>query len=245
MDEAQPQSVPSSNKSSTITIKKRTLVLLIVIVGVFVIGLYLGGAFSGFAIGGNKGNQGNTVSLNIPSYVPFLGSDSAKLNFVEFGDYQCPFCERFFTQAEQQIIQDYVNTGKIKFYFLDFAFLGPDSTTLGEGAWCANEQGKYYEYHNYVYSHQGPENSGWGTSDKVKTLAANITGIDTKAFNSCLDSGKYRSRVQELTQLGQTSGVTGTPTAFIGNSKIGYKVVVGAYPYSTFKQIIDQMLANN
>jgi protein-disulfide isomerase len=186
--------------------------------------------------------QPSTASLKIASYVPFSGSDSAKVNVVEFGDYQCPYCQLWFQQVELGITQDYVNTGKVKFYFLDFAFLGPDSLTLAQGAWCANEQGKYYAYHDYVYTNQGQENSGWGTPDKVKAMVANIPGIDATAFGTCLDSGKYSSRVQELTQFGQDSAVRGTPTILIGNDQKGYTQVSG-YTYSSFKQAIDALLA--
>ncbi len=184
----------------------------------------------------------NAVQFSVPSYAPFSGSNTASVNVIEFGDYQCPFCERFFQQSEPQLKTDYVNTGKVKFYFLDFQFLGPDSQTLGEGAWCADEQGKYYDYHDYIYSHQGQENSGWATPDNVKALAANVQGLDTSKFNSCLDSKKYESRVTELTQLGQKSGVSGTPSFFIGNADKGYSFVVGAQPYSVIKQAIDQKL---
>lgn len=161
---------------------------------------------------------------------------------VEFGDYQCPFCERFFQQTEPQIKKDYIDTGKVKFYFLDFQFLGPDSQTLGQGAWCANDQGKYYDYHDYIYSHQGQENSGWATPDKVKAFVASIPGLDVQKFSSCLDSKKYESRVTELTQLGQKNGVSGTPTVFIGNPKDGYTAVVGAQPFQIFQKVIDSLL---
>lgn len=186
--------------------------------------------------------QQQIVKVQIPSFAPSKGSDSAQLNIVEFGDYQCPFCERFFQQTEPQILQDYVNTEKVKFYFLDFQFLGPDSQTLGQGAWCANEQEMYYDYHDYIYSHQQEENSGWATTDKVKVLAANIAGMDMTQFNSCLDSGKYQSRVQQNTELGQSLGVSGTPTIFIGNDQKGYISVVGAQPYDVLKQVIDKQL---
>lgn len=191
----------------------------------------------------NNNNRPSTVSLNIPSYVSFEGSNSAKVNVIEFGDYQCPFCERFYTQTEPQISSNYIDTGKVKFYFMDFAFLGPDSQTLSQGAWCADEQGKYYAYHDYIYSHQGQENSGWATADKVKAMVANIQGLNTAAFGSCLDSGKYSSRVSELTQLGQSVGVSGTPSTLIGNDAKGYDLVVGAQPYSVLQQAIDKALA--
>lgn len=185
--------------------------------------------------------QPQTIKFQIPPLAPSRGADSAQINIVEFGDFQCPFCEKFFQETEPQLMKDYVNTGKVKFYFEGIEFVGPDSLTLGQGSWCANEQGKYYEYHDQIYSNQGRENSGWGTPDKVKVLAAGISGLDTKKFNDCLDSKKYESQVQELTMFAQKVGVTGTPTNFIGNYQKGYISVVGAQPYDVYKQIIDKM----
>jgi len=185
--------------------------------------------------------QPQTIKFQIPPLAPSRGADSAQINIVEFGDFQCPFCEKFFQETEPQLMKDYINTGKVKFYFEGIEFVGPDSLTLGQGSWCANEQGKYYEYHDQIYSNQGRENSGWGTPDKVKVLASGISGLDTKKFNSCLDSKKYESQVQELTLFAQKAGVTGTPTNFIGNYQKGYIPVVGAQPYDVYKQIIDKM----
>ena len=195
-------------------------------------------------IGGDQLSMPKTqgsVNFEIPKFVKFQGSESATLDLVEFGDYQCPFCEKFFQQTEPQIAKEYVNTGKAKFYFLDFTIVGPDSITLSEGAWCADEQGKYYEYHNYAYSHQGAENSGWGTLEKVKTFASDL-GLDAQKFNACLDSKKYESRVQQLYQLGQSLGITGTPTMFVGNEKIGFTKITGAQPYEVFQQVMGSYL---
>ncbi len=174
--------------------------------------------------------------------MPFRGSDSSKINLVEFGDYQCPFCERFFQLTEPSIIQNLVNTGKVRFYFLDLTILGPDSQTLAQGAWCAQDQGLYYAYHDFVYSHQGQENTGWATPAKLKALVGNLSGLSTEQFTSCLDSQTYSSRVQQLTTLGQSLGVTGTPTVLVGNNQVGYVKVVGAQPYSVFQQLIDTQL---
>ncbi len=102
---------------------------------------------------------GNRVNVDSGS-LPALGDPNAPVAVVEFADFQCPFCERFFSTTESDLIKNYVNTGKIRFIFRNFSFLGPDSTTAAEGAYCANEQGKFWEYHNYLYQHQGPENSG-------------------------------------------------------------------------------------
>lgn len=182
------------------------------------------------------------LKIGLPPFAIPLGSGSAQLNIIEFGDYQCPYCERFFQDIEPLIMQDYVNTGKAKFYFLDFTIIGPDSLTLSDGAWCASDQNKYYEYHDYVYSHQGEENSGWGTPEKVKALASNISGLDIQQFDACLDGKKYESRVQQITQFGQRLGITGTPTVFIGNNEKGYLAITGAQPYGVIKQVIDKQL---
>jgi protein-disulfide isomerase len=181
--------------------------------------------------------------FDVPLFAPFRGSEAAKINFVSYGDYQCPYCALAFSQTDPKVTQDYVNTGKVRFYFLDLAFLGPDSLTLSDGAWCANDQGLYYDYHDYVYSNQGSENSGWGTPTKVKAFVKNIAGLDTQKFNSCLDNKTYETRVRQLTQLGKSAGVTGTPTFLIGNGQIGYVLVDGDSSYSSVKKVIDSQLA--
>lgn len=183
-----------------------------------------------------------SVNFDVPQFAKFKGSENAKINLVEFGDYQCPFCKRFFDQTEPQMIQEYVDSGKTKFYFLDVSIVGPDSIILGQGSWCADEQGKYWEYHDYMYANQGQENSGWGTPDKVKFMARNISGLDVDKFSQCLDSKKYESRSQQLTVFSQQIGLTGTPTMFVGNSERGYTKITGAQPYSVFKQVIDTYL---
>jgi protein-disulfide isomerase len=187
-------------------------------------------------------NPGSITSFNF-SYVPFEGNASAQINVIEFADYQCPICSDWVLQSQSKLTSDYIDTGKVKFYFVDMAFLGPDSTTLAEGAWCANEQNLFYAYHDYVFSHQGSENSGWATPDKLKTMVTNINGLDAQQFNTCLDSNKYQSRVTQLTEIGYNSQVTGTPTFFIGNNSIGYVTLVGNQPYSLFKQKIDSQLS--
>lgn len=183
-----------------------------------------------------------SVNFDIPQFAKFKGSERAGLNIVEFGDYQCPFCKRFFDQTEPQIMAEYVDSGKAKFFFLDVSIVGTDSIILAQGSWCADDQGKYYEYHDYMYANQGQENSGWGTPDKVKILARNIPGLDSEKFNACLDSKKYESRSQQLTSFANQIGLTGTPTMFVGDPERGYVKIVGAQPYEAFKQAIDAHL---
>jgi len=247
-----------SKEPESVTIKKSTLNRLIIGVTLAaVVSAFLGG----YVLGTETAQSSETIiknskdtadqssnkiagSLNfdIPTFARFLGDESAPISIVEFGDYQCPFCKRFFDQTEPQLMQEYVMSGKAKFYFLDFVIVGADSLTLAEGAWCAEEQEKYYQYHDYVYSNQGEENSGWGTPEKVKLFARDL-GLDVEEFSLCLDSKKYETRVQQLTALAQGLGSTGTPTTFIGNDEIGFTQITGAQPYAAFQQVLDQLLA--
>lgn len=189
--------------------------------------------------------QTGTLNINnftVPSYSVNRGNDSASVEVVEFGDYQCPVCKAFFDQSEPQLLQDYVSSGKARFYFVDFSFLGPDSFTLAQGSWCANDQGKYYQFYDYVYSNQGTENTGWATPDKVKTFASQITGLNASQFGACLDSSKYQTRIQNSVSLAQTYAVTATPTFFIGKPGVGFTELIGNQPYATMKQTIDSYL---
>lgn len=191
---------------------------------------------------GNQGAQatpapGQKVDVG-NGHFPALGKDNAKVTIVEFADFRCPFCEKFFTDTESQVIKDYVDTGKAKFAFRHFAFLGDASVVAANAAECANEQGKFWEYHNYLYKNQPPESD---TSLYVTAKLTNIAGtlgMNTTQFQSCLDNKKYDKNVSGDLTDGQKAGVSGTPTIFINGIS-----VVGAQPYNVFQSIIDQELA--
>jgi len=210
-------------------------VAVVILIG-FVYALY------NLIVSSQKIGSQSVNNFTVPSYSVNKGSDSANVTVVEFSDYQCPVCKTFFDQSEPQLLKDYVTNGKAKFYFVDFAFLGQDSFTLAQGSWCANEQGKYYDYYDYVYSNQGIENSGWAISDKVKTFASQIGGLDAQKFGTCLDSNKYLSRVQDSVNLAQLYGVSATPTFFIGKPGVGFTVLIGNQPYSVLQQTINSYL---
>jgi protein-disulfide isomerase len=169
--------------------------------------------------------------------LPTLGDNNAKVLVVEFADYQCPFCEKFFTDSMPQIKKDYIDTGKIKFAFRDSAFLGQESNDSANAARCANDQGKFWDFHDYLYTHQGAENSGAFSKDNLKSFGAAV-GLNTSQFNQCIDSGKYATAVTNDTTAGKNLAVDGTPTVFINGTKL-----VGAQPYAVFKAAIDQELA--
>ncbi len=182
-------------------------------------------------------------------HLPFLGDKNAKVAIVEFGDFQCPFCERFYKQVEKQLIKEYADSGKVKFAFRHYAFLDkknfdPNSDSR-ESTWaalaseCANEQGKFWEYHDYLYENQGAENSGAFNKDKLVGFAK-ILNLNTQQFSTCLESEKYAKNVEEDLAFGQKAGVNGTPATFVNG-----QIIVGAQPYSAFKTIIDQELGKS
>lgn len=180
---------------------------------------------------------GTPVDVSVGNLPP-QGNKDAKVKVVEFADFQCPFCKQWFSTVETNLVNDYVKTGKIAFYWRDYPFLGQESNYAASAARCANEQGKFWDFHDYLYNNQGQENSGAFSKDNLKKLAAAMGGLNTDQFNSCLDADKYAKDYQQDLSDGQKAGVNGTPTVFINGVP-----VVGAQPYATFKQAIDAALA--
>jgi len=177
------------------------------------------------------------VDIQISADDHILGNKNAKVTIVEFADFRCPFCERWYTQVGQQLISDYVNTGKARFIFKNYAFLGPQSVLASEAAECATDQGKFWQYHDWLYGNQAPESDlGYYSKDNLVKYAGKV-GLNTSQFSSCLDAGKYSKKVSEDLAYGQKIGVTGTPTTFING-----QMIVGAQPYETFKTAIENAL---
>lgn len=163
---------------------------------------------------------------------PSKGSDNAPVTIIEFSDYQCPYCARFWRDTLPQIEEEYIETGKVKFVYRDFPLgFHQYAQKAAEAAECADEQGNYWDYHDKLFENQNALDTA-----SLKQYAKDL-GLDTAKFNDCLDSGKYASEVQKDFEDGQAAGVTGTPAFFINGQS-----VVGAQPFSAFKQVIDAEL---
>ncbi len=179
---------------------------------------------------------GAPVNVAVGNYPP-QGDPNAKVTVIEFADLRCPFCEQWFQTVESNLIKDYVNPGKVKFYFRNYAFLGPASTLAAEAGECANDQGKWWPFHDYMYQHQPDEsNTSMYTNDNLTQIAGNL-GMDTSQFSSCLSDPATAQKVAKDLSDGQAAGVNGTPTTFINGVP-----VVGAVPYSQIKAAIDNDL---
>ena len=180
---------------------------------------------------------GQKVNVSVGNF-PLKGDANAKVTIVEFADFRCPFCEQYFTNTLTQIMKDYVDTGKVKYAFRNYAFLGPASITAANAAECANDQGKFWDYHNYLYKNQPQETDTSMYNTDTLTQAAVSLGMNGDQFRSCLDGKKFDSKVSGDLSDGQKAGVNGTPSFFVNGMPL-----VGAQPYSAFKTLIDQELA--
>jgi protein-disulfide isomerase len=171
-------------------------------------------------------------------HFPIKGDPKAKVTIVAFADFRCPFCERFFSDTEPQIFKDYVDTGKVKYAFRNFAFLGPASIVAADASECANDQGKFWEYYNYLYKNQPSESDTSMYNTDTLSQAAVSLGMNGDTFRTCLDSKKGEANANKDLTDGQKAGVSGTPSFFVNGVPL-----VGAQPYDAFKQLIDQELA--
>lgn len=238
----------------SITLKKSTVQLI----AVLVVGLLVG-YFIGAYVTGGKANTGTTATGGSPSPGsdggqpsggrvsvsadddPTMGSKDAKVVMIEFSDFQCPFCGRFFAQTLPQVKADYIDTGKVLFVYRDFPLssIHPNAQKAAEAAECADEQNKWEDMHNTIFKNQDQ----WADLDNAGAVAkfkeyAKSAGVNEQQFGSCLDSGKYQDEVLKDFNDGINAGVGGTPTFFINGVEVS-----GAQPFSVFKQIIDQELA--
>ena len=180
-------------------------------------------------------------NVDVTMSPPIEGSEDASVTIIEFGDFQCPKCDQWFQNEKPAIEADYIDTGKAKLYFVDFPFLGEDSDAAANASYCANDQGKYWEYHSHLYNNQGGINEGWASSDKLKQFAVDI-GLDTDKFNSCLDSNKHADRVSYNKQVGTDQGVEGTPVFVIIGSDGATERIKGPQSSAIFAEVIDGML---
>ncbi|NDB51218.1 MAG: DsbA family protein [Nitrososphaeria archaeon] len=169
---------------------------------------------------------------------PILGDVNAPITIVEFGDYQCFYCNKFFHETEDQINENYIKTGKAKLIFKDFTIIGADSIVSAHAAHCANEQGKFWEYHDTLYKNWNGENNGWASADNQFRFAKEV-GLDENAFTECMSSEKYKLTIQASSNDAKTLGLTGTPAFFIIGPNNKIVKIPGAQPYDVFVNILD------
>ncbi len=176
------------------------------------------------------------ASIELKDSYAMTGLPEAPVTIVEFADFQCPFCKEFHDNALAQIRSKYVETGKVKLYFMQFPFLGPESETSAIASECARQQGKFWEYHDALFEIQGLENEG-GFSDSNLTKISQQLNLDQTKFKACQKDTNTVKAIAEQMQKGQSYGIEATPSLFINGKK-----VEGANPFSSYQSIIEAEL---
>jgi protein-disulfide isomerase len=159
------------------------------------------------------------------------GDPKAPITIVEFSDFQCPFCKKS-ESTLHELLTKY--NGRVKLAYLDFPLreIHPQAQSAAEAARCAGEQGKFWEYHDALYAEQSK-------LDGAELLTrARALNLDAKSFQSCLSSGKFKSKIEADIEQGRKVGVAGTPGFFVNGVFLS-----GAVPQADFEKIIDSELA--
>lgn len=168
---------------------------------------------------------------------PIIGNPNAPITVLEWGDYQCTFCFRFHESSLNILLSEYVDTGRVKLVFKDFPLNGPDSILAAEASYCAEDQGKYWEYHDELYTNWAGERTGWINYDSLNKFAKSVE-LDLEEFTSCLTDHKYRQKILELEKFGREIGIDATPSFLIFNDEKIIKIR-GNQPIDAFRQAID------
>ena len=182
-----------------------------------------------------------TASTFLENGSPVLGNPNAPITMVEFGDYQCFFCNKFFHETEDSLLKNYIETGKVKVIFKDFTIIGADSITAANAAHCASDQGKFWEYHDTLYNHWTGENNGWASSENLLQFAGDL-GLEMDQFSKCITDSKYSQSIAKSNQDAKDLGLTGTPAFFIIGPDNKVTKIGGAQPYDVFERIFNSEL---
>jgi protein-disulfide isomerase len=168
-----------------------------------------------------------------------LGSESARVTVEEYSDFQCPVCAHAAQNIDPNIEEEYIADGRVKLVFHHMALIGQESVWAAEASECANDQGKFWEYHDKLFENQKGENQGAFSIDNLKRFAEEL-GLDTQTFNQCLDSREHEDLVKAETQDAVKKGIGSTPTFVIED-----QTVVGLKSYDDVKKVIEAELRKN
>jgi protein-disulfide isomerase len=180
-----------------------------------------------------------TVSKLIENGSPIMGNPNAPITILEWGDYQCTFCYKFHQNTLDIIKEEFVKTGEVKIIFKDFPLNGLDSKLAAEATYCAQDQDKYWEYHDELYKNWGGERTGWITRESLEKFAMTID-LNLKEFNDCLDNNTYKDRVNTHYQFGKELGIDATPSFLVFNGEKIIKIR-GNQPVDVFLKTFDEL----
>ena len=180
-----------------------------------------------------------TNSQLIKNGSPQIGLDNAPITIVEFGDYQCTFCYKFHQDTLNDIKIEYIDTGKANYVYRDFPLNGPSSILASEASYCADDQGKYWEYHNTIFKNWAGENTGWINMNSLLGFAAQLD-LDIIEFSNCMDRHMHYQKVINNESYAKQIGISATPTFLIFDD-IQLIRIVGAQPLEKFQNALNQI----
>ena len=180
-----------------------------------------------------------TASNLIDNGSPILGNSDAPITVLEWGDYQCTYCYKFHQNTLDTINDEFIKTGKVKLVFKDFPLNGPDSLLAAEASYCAEDQGKYWEFHDEVYKNWAGERTGWITRESLDRFAMTVN-LDLEKFNTCLDEKKYQDKVNSIHNFGKELGIDATPSFLVFNDEKIIKIR-GNQPLEVFLKTFDEL----
>lgn len=166
---------------------------------------------------------------------PSIGAAEAAVSITEFSDFQCGYCKKFWAETLPKLKESYIEPGKARFVYRQFAIFGKPSQAAAEASVCAAEQGKFWPYHDKLFSNFG---KGFVTEKNLRKLASEIK-LEPADFDRCLQSGKAKERVERETMTATYLGGRGTPMFFVNE-----KLLIGAQPFEVFQQVIEEELKN-
>tara|TARA_B100000959_G_C14844789_1_gene567576 strand:+ start:148 stop:789 length:642 start_codon:yes stop_codon:yes gene_type:complete len=201
------------------------------------IGVLVGGVLSEYGVNSNNSEKLTSTKL-IENGSPFMGNINAPITIVEWGDYQCTFCYKFHQNTLDIINEDFIKTGKVKIIFKDFPLNGLDSKLAAEASYCAQDQKKYWKYHDELFKNWGGERTGWITRESLDKFAETVD-LDLKKFNKCLDDHKYENKVDLLYEFGKEIGIDATPSFLIFDDQKMIKIR-GNQPLEVFLKTFDE-----
>ncbi|MDH3203286.1 MAG: thioredoxin domain-containing protein [Nitrosopumilus sp.] len=172
---------------------------------------------------------------------PILGNPNAPVTLVEFGDYQCHFCNVFFHSTEEDILKKYVETGKVRVIFKDYNIIGADSVNASHGAHCANDQELFWEYHDILYTNWTGENNGWASRDNLTEFAKEI-GLDMEIWSECMTQKLHSQIILSSNEDARSLELTGTPAFFVIGPDGKTTRIFGAQPFEVFENIFEAEL---
>jgi len=182
-------------------------------------------------------------SGQVPADGRKCGPDSAPVKVIEISDYQCPWCKRFVDTTEKAVEEQYVARGLVQIEFHNFAVTGgnqspevDEATLAAEAAECANDQGRYWEYHYKLFAEQRGENQGAFRPERLKQFGSEL-GLDRDEFDACLDSHRHIDLIERERQEAVSLGARGTPTLVINGT-----MVPGYLPFDRFQPLIEDAL---